>query len=108
MPGNHHVRRGISAAIMVVTAHTPITVGRHANCDLWLHADFASRRHLVFVAHGTALAAVDLVVLDDAEEGPDAVRVFLSPQSARDFANRSNRVISAGRPPCRSSQPRSR
>ena len=40
------------------------------------------------------------VVLDDAEEGPDAVRVFLSPQSARDFANRSNRVISAGRPPC--------
>ncbi|MDH6246111.1 DUF3090 domain-containing protein [Mycobacterium sp. OTB74] len=40
------------------------------------------------------------VVLDDAEDGPDAVRVFLTPQSARDFANRSNRVISAGRPPC--------
>ena len=40
------------------------------------------------------------VVLDDAEEGPDAVRVFLSPESAREFATRSNRVISAGRPPC--------
>lgn len=40
------------------------------------------------------------VVLDDAEEGPDAVRVFLSPESARQFATRSNRVISAGRPPC--------
>lgn len=40
------------------------------------------------------------MVLDDAEEGPDAVRVFLSPQSARQFANRSQRVISAGRPPC--------
>ncbi|MBI3227308.1 MAG: DUF3090 domain-containing protein [Mycolicibacterium cosmeticum] len=40
------------------------------------------------------------VVLDDAEEGPDAVRVFLSPESAREFANRSNRVISAGRAPC--------
>lgn len=40
------------------------------------------------------------VVLDDAEEGPDAVRVFLSPESAREFAARSNRVISAGRPPC--------
>ncbi len=40
------------------------------------------------------------VVLDDAEEGPDAVRVFLTPESAREFANRSNRVISAGRPPC--------
>ncbi|CAN5413904.1 DUF3090 domain-containing protein [soil metagenome] len=40
------------------------------------------------------------VVLDDAEDGPDAVRVFLSPESARQFSNRSNRVISAGRPPC--------
>ena len=40
------------------------------------------------------------VVLDDAEEGPDAVRVFLTPESAREFATRSNRVISAGRPPC--------
>ena len=40
------------------------------------------------------------VVLDDAEDGPDAVRVFLTPESARQFATRSNRVISAGRPPC--------
>ena len=40
------------------------------------------------------------VVLDDAEEGPDAVRVFLTPESARQFAARSNAVISAGRPPC--------
>ncbi|BBY35334.1 hypothetical protein BST33_09035 [Mycolicibacter minnesotensis] len=40
------------------------------------------------------------VVLDDTDEGPDAVRVFLTPESARQFATRSNRVISAGRPPC--------
>lgn len=40
------------------------------------------------------------VVLDDAEDGPDAVRVFLTPDSARQFANRSQRVILAGRPPC--------
>lgn len=40
------------------------------------------------------------VVLDDAEEGPDAVRVFLTPESARQFATRSYRVISAGRPAC--------
>ena len=40
------------------------------------------------------------VVLDDTEEGPDAVRVFLTPESARQFATRSNGVISAGRPPC--------
>jgi uncharacterized repeat protein (TIGR03847 family) len=40
------------------------------------------------------------VVLDDTEEGPDAVRVFLTPESARQFATRSTQVISAGRPPC--------
>ncbi len=40
------------------------------------------------------------VILDDSEDGPDAVRVFLSPDSARQFATRSQRVISAGRPPC--------
>lgn len=40
------------------------------------------------------------VILDDAEEGPDAVRVFLSPESAKQFAERSQRVIAAGRPPC--------
>ncbi|MGQ0482772.1 MAG: DUF3090 domain-containing protein [Pseudonocardia sp.] len=40
------------------------------------------------------------VVLDDTEEGPDAVRVFLSPVQARAFATRAERVLSAGRPPC--------
>ena len=49
---------------------------------------------------GQVLSIDASVVLDDAEEGPDAVRVFLSPESARQFATRSHRVISAGRPPC--------
>src|SRR6202000_17197 len=40
------------------------------------------------------------VALDDTEEGPDAVRLFFPPESAREFPTRSNRVISAGRPPC--------
>ncbi len=40
------------------------------------------------------------VVLDDTDEGPDAVRVFLSPLQARAFATRAERVLSAGRPPC--------
>ena len=40
------------------------------------------------------------VVLDDTEEGPDAVRVFLTPVQAREFALRSERVIAAGRAPC--------
>lgn len=40
------------------------------------------------------------VVLDDTEEGPDAVRVFLSPEQARAFTMRAERVVSAGRKPC--------
>ena len=40
------------------------------------------------------------VVLDDGEEGPDALRVFLSPVQAKAFAERAEKVVSAGRPPC--------
>jgi uncharacterized repeat protein (TIGR03847 family) len=40
------------------------------------------------------------IVLDDTEEGPDALRVFLSPVQAKAFADRAERVVSAGRPPC--------
>jgi len=40
------------------------------------------------------------VVLDDGDEGPDALRVFLSPIQARAFAERAEKVVSAGRPPC--------
>ncbi|WP_443209755.1 DUF3090 domain-containing protein [Rhodococcus rhodochrous] len=39
------------------------------------------------------------VVLDDTEEGPDAVRVFLTPVQAREFAARSELVVSAGGAP---------
>ncbi len=42
----------------------------------------------------------EAVVLDDTEEGPDAVRVFLSPEQARAFTSRAERVVSAGRKPC--------
>ncbi|MQA13579.1 MAG: DUF3090 family protein [Pseudonocardiaceae bacterium] len=40
------------------------------------------------------------VVLDDTDEGPDALRVFLSPEQARTFTTRAERVVSAGRKPC--------
>ncbi|MGH3439678.1 MAG: DUF3090 domain-containing protein [Sciscionella sp.] len=40
------------------------------------------------------------VVLDDTEEGPDALRVFLRPAAARAFTERARRVIAAGRKPC--------
>ncbi|GAA0590189.1 DUF3090 domain-containing protein [Kutzneria viridogrisea] len=42
----------------------------------------------------------EAVVLDDTEEGPDAVRVFLSPVEARAFASRADLVVNAGRKPC--------
>lgn len=42
----------------------------------------------------------DSVVLDDTDEGPDALRVFLSPPQAKAFAERAEKVVSAGRPPC--------
>jgi uncharacterized repeat protein (TIGR03847 family) len=38
--------------------------------------------------------------LSDAVEGPDALRVLLSPVMARAFVRRAHRVVAAGRPPC--------
>lgn len=40
------------------------------------------------------------VILEDTDEGPDALRVFLSPEAARAFADRAEKVVSAGRAPC--------
>jgi len=40
------------------------------------------------------------VVLEDREDGPDALRVFMSLSEARDFAQHAERVVAAGRPPC--------
>lgn len=40
------------------------------------------------------------VVLADSDDGPDALRVFLTPVQAREFSARAQRVVAAGRPPC--------
>jgi len=39
-------------------------------------------------------------LLEDVDEGPDALRVLLEPGRARAFVDRARKVISAGRPPC--------
>jgi uncharacterized repeat protein (TIGR03847 family) len=39
-------------------------------------------------------------LLEDGEEGPDALRVRIEPARARAFIERARRVIAAGRPPC--------
>jgi uncharacterized repeat protein (TIGR03847 family) len=40
------------------------------------------------------------IVLEDREDGPDALRVFLSLTEALEFARHAERVVAAGRPPC--------
>jgi len=40
------------------------------------------------------------IVLEDREDGPDALRVFLTLGAARDFAKHAEKVVAAGRPPC--------
>jgi uncharacterized repeat protein (TIGR03847 family) len=39
-------------------------------------------------------------LLEDVEDGPDALRVRIEPTRARAFVTRARSVISAGRPPC--------
>ncbi len=39
-------------------------------------------------------------LLEDSEDGPDALRVRIEPSDARAFVERARLVISAGRPPC--------
>lgn len=40
------------------------------------------------------------VVLEDREDAPDALRVFLTLEAARQFARHAQRLVAAGRPPC--------
>ena len=62
--------------------------------------DADSRSIVVELLAVTEEEVDESVVLDDTEEGPDALRVFLSPVQARAFAERAEKVVSAGRPPC--------
>jgi uncharacterized repeat protein (TIGR03847 family) len=62
--------------------------------------DVESRAIVVELLAVTEQELDESVVLDDTEEGPDAVRVFLSLTQARAFTARAERVISAGRKPC--------
>jgi uncharacterized repeat protein (TIGR03847 family) len=42
----------------------------------------------------------EATLLEDVEDGPDALRVLIEPRRARAFVDRARKVISAGRPPC--------
>lgn len=49
-------------------------------------------------AEDEATAAETL--LEDTEDGPDALRVLIAPSQARAFVDRARQLIAAGRPPC--------
>jgi len=46
------------------------------------------------------VAVAEQTLLEDTEDGPDALRVQLLPTQARAFAERARQVVGAGRPPC--------
>lgn len=62
--------------------------------------DAESRSVVVELLAVTEDEVDESVVLDDTDEGPDALRVFLTPVQARAFATRAERVVTAGRMPC--------
>ncbi len=57
---------------------------------------------IVIEAQAPASSAeeAEATLLEDTEEGPDALRVRLAHQAAASFVERARRVVEAGRPPC--------
>ena len=60
----------------------------------------ADRPAIVIEARDGGEADTELEIDDDDPEGPDVVRVRLSPAQARDFVGGAERILAAGRPPC--------
>jgi len=61
--------------------------------------DTASRRVVIEIhAMGESEDVPDIG--DDEAEGPDCLRVWLTPSDVRGFTRRSSALIAAGRPPC--------
>ncbi len=79
--------------------HTPVEQEFRVG-TMGLGWDVESRAIVVELLAVTEHEVDESVVLDDTDEGPDAVRVFLSLAQARAFTARAERVISAGRKPC--------
>lgn len=62
--------------------------------------DEGSRR-VVLEAHAVSEETDEVPdIADDVADGPDTLRVWLTPGYARAFAERARQVVSAGRPPC--------
>jgi uncharacterized repeat protein (TIGR03847 family) len=51
-------------------------------------------------APGETMEEAEETLLEDVEDGPDALRVIIEPSEARSFVERARKLVSAGRPPC--------
>jgi uncharacterized repeat protein (TIGR03847 family) len=47
-----------------------------------------------------SIAEAEETLLEDVEDGPDALRVLIEPRVARSFVQRARTLVAAGRPPC--------
>lgn len=57
--------------------------------------------HVVIEAHAINEESDEIPELaDDDTDGPDTLRVWITAEQARSFAERARSVVSAGRPPC--------
>ena len=55
---------------------------------------------LIIEAHAPGADDTDVPDLENDDEGPDTVRIRLSADQGRAFAQRAQAVVAAGRPPC--------
>ena len=46
------------------------------------------------------IAEAEQTLLEDVEDGPDALRVLIEPRTARSFVERARKLVAGGRPPC--------
>jgi uncharacterized repeat protein (TIGR03847 family) len=61
----------------------------------------ADGERIVVEAQAATEEPVDeATILEDVDEGPDALRVRITADAARAFIERARRVLAAGRPPC--------
>ncbi|MFN8126949.1 MAG: DUF3090 family protein [Candidatus Nanopelagicales bacterium] len=60
----------------------------------------AETRRLIVEAHAVSEDDTDVPDLESDDDGPDTVRIRLSPVQGREFARRTLAVVAAGRPPC--------
>ena len=81
----------------------PLTVPVDEECRvaaMGLAWDGAEEAVVVEAVAATDEPIDEEAILSDSDEGPDALRVTMTPMAARAFVARARRVVAAGRPSC--------